>query len=153
MRYFKTRLFRVSATGLGLILSVGLLSGCGTQVSTQMLQIGDCFNTDNWVLSGRQSGVLISTIPCTFSHNSEVVGKHKLSEINYRNPDNLVAIAEKLCIADFQQYHGKDYQQTNYDLYPFFPNSKNLNRDDTNNSIICIALHLPATSSSAKKQK
>lgn len=136
--------FKVFLPLVCLYLSISILSGCTHQVSTQMLEVGDCFNADKQVIDGKQAGAIVAKVSCDFTHNSEVIGKHLFAKDNYSNWEDLTVSAEALCVSDFRNYYGKSYEQTNYDLYPLFPNPKNW-KSHTDSYIICVALHLPPT--------
>lgn len=152
MVFLKVNLRKSILGLLGVCLITGGLSGCSNQVSTKMLEVGDCFNANHQILTGAQVATITTQVPCSDAHNSEVIGKHSFMQKQYANTEELAVAAEKICIEDFKNYHGISYQDTAYDLYPIFPSQKTWEQNKENH-ILCIALHLPPTTGSLKQSK
>lgn len=64
---------------LGALLWGGL-TGCSHQISPSSLQVGQCFNASDGVLTNSQPANQISTLSCRRAHNSEVIGIHTLED-------------------------------------------------------------------------
>lgn len=133
--------------GAAVACAVIALSGC-TQ-PTQSPHVGDCFSASDATLTGKDSVTDITTVRCTSSHNSEVVGVHRLDDGDFPQTETLVAKAQTLCRQDFLDYVGIDYTDSAYDLYPLVPTKETWETEDAR-SIVCVALALPPIGFSLK---
>lgn len=72
---------KVFALGIVATFAVGALSGCTKHQSVANLKVGQCFNaTDEILVEGRQSA-RVEVVPCSKTHNSEVVGIHSSEQL------------------------------------------------------------------------
>jgi len=112
------------------VLAVGLVA-CGQQ-SVFSLPIGTCFDD--------QADGEISSVPevdCSEPHDNEVFALIEYTETTtYPGADQMSAISEELCITQFEEYVGLDYQSSALAVFPIFPTEESWNEDE-DREIIC----------------
>lgn len=131
-------------------LSLGALSGCSSQpIATSQLEVGDCFNMSEEVLTGAQPAGQVERVDCTHPHNSQVVGIKKLSGSTYPGQKQLYDLALKQCARDFKSFVGISYRDSKWDLYPLSPTETSW-KDKKERKLTCVALTIPEQNSSLK---
>lgn len=141
------RRFLVSVTTLGLASAALAVGGCSH--ATYQLREGDCFTASDAMLTKGEDVAEIETTSCTRSHNSEVVGVHKLPDGDYPGAQALVERAQSTCEADFKRYVGVGYEDSEFDLYPLLPTEDTWDIKGAR-TLSCIALSLPPRTQSVR---
>ena len=125
-------------------LALGALSGCSSQpIATSELEVGDCFNMPEEVLTGTQPAGQVERISCQRSHNSQVVGIKKLTGTAYPGEKQLYDLASKECAREFERFAGASYRDSKWDIYPLSPTETSW-KDQRERKLTCVALSLPA---------
>ncbi|HJU52771.1 MAG TPA: septum formation family protein [Acidimicrobiia bacterium] len=104
---------------------------CGQQ-SVFSLPVGTCFDD--------QADGEISSVPevdCSQPHDNEVFALIEYTEADtYPGTDQMSAISDELCRAQFEGYVGLDYESSALAVFPIFPTEESWN-DDDDREIIC----------------
>lgn len=143
---FRSRLTAFTA----LVLSPALLftlSACSQ--SAISLRVGDCFTAPETVLVGEEPLTAVEVIPCTKSHNSEVVGIKILKDGPFPQQAELSKITKDFCMKSFEEYVGTQLPDSEYELYPVAPSEYSWDKAH-DRVITCVALTLPSRTSSVK---
>lgn len=104
---------------------------CGQQ-SVFSLPVGTCFDD--------QADGEISSVPevdCSQPHDNEVFALIEYTDTDtYPGTDQMSAISDELCVAQFQGYVGLNFQSSVLDVFAIFPTAESWNEDD-DREIIC----------------
>lgn len=129
-------------------LTLGALSGCSSQpIATSSLEVGDCFNMPDEVLTGTQPAGQVERVDCSRAHNSQVVGIKKLTGATFPGQKQLYDLALKQCARDFKNFVGISYRDSKWDLYPLSPTETSW-KDKAERKLTCVALTIPEQNTS-----
>ncbi|WP_306366873.1 septum formation family protein [Nocardiopsis sp. CC223A] len=101
----------VALTGCGAV--TGLLGAASGQDDVFQLEVGDCFTQAemNASFSGEEvSG--IPTVDCAEEHDAEVYHIEVLPEGDYPGTESLNATGEEVCTAEFEEFVGIAYEES-----------------------------------------
>jgi hypothetical protein len=116
--------------------------GDGDGTSVFSLQVGDCFNDEGTGLDQEMVEVAaVPTVPCEDPHDNEVflVDDITLSGA-YPGDEEIYLEASDLCLAAFAGYVGRDYESSQYDVFPLTPTRQGWNEGDR--EVVCALYNL-----------
>ncbi|WP_122819826.1 septum formation family protein [Varibaculum vaginae] len=144
---------RLALSAVLVPLSLGFLAGCSSQpIATSELEVGDCFNMPQEVLTGTQPAGQVERVDCSHSHNSQVVGIKELTDTRYPGQKQLYDLALKQCAQDFKDFVGSSYRDSQWDLYPLSPTETSW-KDKAERKLTCVALTIPEQKRSLENSK
>lgn len=96
------------------------------------LRVGDCMDTTN---VGSQVSSL-PVVPCSESHTDEAYYAFNLSGDTFPGDDAVGAEADARCIAEFEGFVGKSYEETELGYWPFIPTADSWSSGDR--EVLCL---------------
>ena len=129
-RPFRAPLRVLAACAAATSLSAMALAGCSTS-SVMHMSIGQCIQAPE----GDQVST-VETVDCSKPHDAEVFFLHKVEDSEFPGQDSLSSTAEQVCIAAFQGYVGKSYEESSLDVTWFVPTTKSWSQNDR--EIVCM---------------
>lgn len=151
---------RTPGLAAALILTAGTVAGCSTATesvrdetgaitetndtaSVFEMEIGDCYDDpDSTPLSQQQEGDEVETlpaVPCTDGHVYEVYASTTMDDDEYPGEEATAGRADEACIADFEQYVGLPYDESELEVTYLYPTSSSWSLGD-DREITCLAL-------------
>ena len=130
-RSFRAPLRALAACAAAASLSAMALAGCSTS-SVMHMSIGQCIQQPE---SDQVSTV--ETVDCSKPHDAEVFFLYEVEGTNYPGEDSLNSTAEQVCIAAFEAYVGKSFEESSLNATWFVPTSKSWQQND--HEIVCMA--------------
>ena len=118
----------------------------GEDVSTSDLEVGDCFDDPDDTEEGEDGGISydaaeVAAIPCDQPHDNEVflLKNTELPGKDFPGEEALEAEADKVCLAAFEAYVGKKYDESIYDYGHLTPTAETWAEGDR--ELVCIVYH------------
>jgi hypothetical protein len=106
------------------------------------LEVGECVKLENLGSSDVEEIGTIPVVDCDETHNGEVFGVKELNPDGDRDyPESDEALAREAfvaCQADFEAYVGERLAESDFGIYPIFPNEDSW--DEAEGKTICIAV-------------
>lgn len=129
-RPFRAPLRALAACAAAASLGAMALAGCST-ASVMHMSIGQCIQEPE----GDQVST-VETVDCSKPHDAEVFFLHKVEGNDYPGQESLGSTAEQVCVAAFQGYVGKSYEESSLDATWFVPTTKSWSQND--HEIVCM---------------
>lgn len=130
---------RISALMLALVM---VLAACGDDepsrdssgqidqggdASVFALQVGDCFNDE----AGTGEVVFnVPVVPCDEPHDNEIYFEFSMTDAVFPGNDAAVESSALRCLDEFEPFVGKEYLESDLDLFPITPTAESWGEGD-----------------------
>lgn len=125
---------RTPAVLLPVVALAASLSACGGAAVFE-IPVGACM--DKASLEGDQVS-RIETKECTKEHDVEAYASTSLSGDSYPGDDEITAQADEFCLAEFESFIGRAYQDSDLQFSFLYPTEESWASDDR--EILCLVI-------------
>ncbi len=106
---------------LALLVASMAIVACGDDNSVFDLSVGDCFNDDP---AGEEVVQTVDTVDCSQPHDNEIFFEFSMTDAAFPGREATVASAGERCVAEFEDFVGLSYEQSDLDLFPITPTAE-----------------------------
>jgi len=119
------------------------VSGC-TMNSVMNLEVGDCLNQSD--LQGEEVSSA-KALECSEEHDAEIYAAHEFSGDEYPGMDAVRAESEEACLAQFEEFIGVPYMESELYVNMLYPTEETWDDADDRTTLCIVESNEPITQS------
>jgi hypothetical protein len=112
---------------LALLALSAVAVACGDDTSVFNLAVGDCFNDDP---AGTEVVSNVATVNCSEPHDNEIYFEFSMTDAAFPGRDATVQSSGERCLAEFQGFVGRPYDQSDLEIFPITPTAESWAQGD-----------------------